>query len=1574
MGRVFISHAGAETAQALAIKTWLIAQRPELEGEIFLDRERMGGIPVGTRWKDALARANARCEAVICVVSQRWLSLRECVVEYRTAETLGKRILPVRLEPIPHGEDITREWQACNLFGDPATAITVEGFAEPVLLNTDGLHRLLIGLREASIGAETFAWPPDNDPGRSPYRGWNPFDDVDAAVYFGRDTQILQGLNRLRGLRAAGTAALFAILGPSGSGKSSFLRAGLLPRLAREDRRFLVLELVRPERDPLTGPRGIAASIHATRVRFGLPTPPLGTIKAAVRDDPAAVSRLLTELQQQAMRRDLTDPAPPTLVLPIDQAEELLLPDVDGGRTLALVARLLTAHTQLIVAMTVRTDRYHLLQTAPQLNATDIVEFGLAPMAHARFGEVITGPATRATRAGTRLELAPDLVDYLLADSAEGSDTLPLLALTLARLHEDYAGTGLLTSADYRSLGGLRQVVQSEIDSVLSADPKRRREQLDILRTAFIPHLAGISADADQPVRRIARWDELPEAARPLIDELVDRRLLVKDDGGGETTVEVALESLLRQWGELAGWLSEQADELRTADSLERANAEWIRQGRNDAWLLTGPRLAEAEQLAQTPGFRERTAPAREFLAAARRRENARLEDEIARREAELRIVRQRADALRARARMLVALVVVALFGAGLAGIGVYRATAESKRAARAADDSLAARLVTQAEQQLTTRALPGGDRRALWQILAANRLSPGTAASALVAAQYQARSITKIFGDAVPGARLAMSPDSRWVATSELLGSITLWDNASGTLRTVPDIAPAPGSTEQPCRVPSPPVPRVCAGLPGAVAVGADGRWVVAATHTDQLIVWDTVTGAARKIGMPGKSEVTSLALSPDGRWAATGALDGPLRLWDTTTGTVRSASGHLSTVGEVAISADGRRVAANTDLGVVRVWNTDSDALVDMPDSTGHDTTAVALSPDGRWVGSGRVDGSARIWDTVTGDIVRTSDTGSHAVRAVSVTPDGRRLATGDTVGAVALWDTGSGAVSHMAQTGRDAIDVVTIGPDGRWVDSDAAGVLRHWDTTDGGAQTISVADAFGLRVIDPDGRWVAVSGRDDVIRLWDADSRSVRELRTATGRPPRAVAISRSARVMVTGEADGAVLLRDTVTGDSRPMPDSGHTTVTSVAISPDGRWVATGDGAGAVRIWDTTANSVRAAPAADTPAEIHPAAISPDGRWVILFDRATGDLRYWNTVTGHIGTGSTRLQGFSPAIATDGHLVIAGDDTGTLYVFDLTSGDVHRTTMGTHLVTAVALSPDNRWVAAGDAGGAVHVWNTDGGQPTTVPATQLPGAIQGLAFDAANRAIRIVTDRSEVTAIPAPQADSRAICAKMTTDMGDLLWRDMVANQVAPMKLCDGLQPSPFTIPDSILHGPAPRPETTSAGPTTNPVSAIVAAALLLLWVPVSRYARRRGWLPHRPAELRVRTAPVVVGAYAIVLILSSGFCVAYGVTTHHLAWLIPAVFFLLPAWWAWIAVRAIHRSEPESISNAMTGLVMSLGPFVIVELIHVVMQFFPQTQDVRLTFADLYLTAVVAAAIPVLLRLAAVARRADAGHL
>ena len=645
MARIFLSHSSVDEREAVALNKWLTDNGWD---DVFLDIDPQRGLVAGERWQEALRQAADRCEAVIFIVSPAWAKSKWCLAEFLLAKSLHKQIFGVVLKDVPIGElptEMTSEWQLCRLIGTGPTEIIRfrhRDTDDSIAFLAEGLGRLKTGLKKAGLSADFFPWPPKDEPHRSPFRGLEPLDFEDAAVFFGRDLEILRGLDVLRGLRDNPATRLFVILAASGTGKSSFLRAGLLPRLARDDRHFLPLSVVRPETAPISGDRGLAQALARIMKQLGLSGSNPGDLKARLSAGAGEFASILSSIQEAARARfvsseDQSSSPAPTLVLPVDQAEELFNADAgpEARKFLSLISEILrdaqspagasSPAVSLIVAFTIRSDRYEPLQTAPELAGLQTTVFDdLKPMSATRFREVITGPVQRASTAAGRLEIKPDLVERLVEDCATGADTLPLLSLTLERLYHDYGSDGDLRLDEYLALGGMGNIIKDKIEKVLDPDPEKRKQQLALLRTAFIPWLVTINPQNDEPMRRLARRSDLPEDSLPLVDALAENRLLMRDQRHSETVIEVAHETLLRQWDVLAGWLQDERAALKEADALERQSREWKESGSDESWLWGGQRLQDALALAGRAGFRKRLEGCSEFLERSRKQQEER--------------------------------------------------------------------------------------------------------------------------------------------------------------------------------------------------------------------------------------------------------------------------------------------------------------------------------------------------------------------------------------------------------------------------------------------------------------------------------------------------------------------------------------------------------------------------------------------------------------------------------------------------------------------------------------------------------------------------------------------------------------------------------------------------------------------------------------------------------------------------------------------------------------------------------------------------------------------------------------
>jgi WD40 repeat protein len=1425
MSRIFVSHSSRDNRQAIALVQWLSEQRPELANEIFLDISAETGLRPGQRWKEALRQANDRCEAVICLLSRNWESSPNCKTEYLTAENLGKQILVARLED-SGDSDITSEWQRCDLFAPGAqTEIAVSGGA-PVRFNTAALDQLKKAVEGTGIGPENFVWPPKDDPSRAPYRGWEPFEDIDAGVFFGRDAAIVRGTDELRAMRISAVRSLFVVLGPSGSGKSSFLRAGLIPRLQRDDRHFRVLGITRPERNALTGDHGLAAAVHTARQALHLPGAPLGEIKNVCRTDPDRVTELLGEVRVAAAKRLADaghDGMAPTLVLPLDQAEELFSADAgpQAEQFLVLIAELMrrlnTGDAGLIVVATIRTDRYELMQSHPALDGIGTEVFNeLKPMPAGHFSAVITGPAARARHGGHQLSIAPDLVNRLLEDATEGADTLPLLALTLARLYADYGSSGELTVADYEAMGGMRHVVHNAIDEVLAAEPTERAHQLNLLRAAFVPWLATINPDNDQPMRRVARYTELPEASRPLIDALVDNRLLVKDERDGQVVVEVALESLLRQWDELAGWLRAERQNLIAADDIERSATAWASHDQDPAWLLTGTRLTDAETLASTAGFGDRLAGARDYLTASRAAENQRLAKEEEQRQAELRHAQERQQAaeahaadLRRRSRVLRAVLAGTAVIAVLAIVGALVAVVMFNRATRAARDALAAQLDTEASA-VFSGATAGSDIQALADTLAARRLRSDPAASrgAFYTATTALNTTRSIIPTSAPVQGVAVSPGAHMLASGGFDGTVRLW-NLTDRAHPSPLGGPLHAHTD----------------AVYSVAFSPDGHMLASGGGDDTVRLWN-LTDPAHPTPLGGPltghtGAVSSVAFSRDGHILASGSWDHSVRLWNLTDPSHarplgEPLTGHTNFVLSVAFSPDGHMLASGGADDAVRLWNlTDPSHARPLGEPlTGHTNSvlSVAFSPDGHTLASGSGDTTVRLWNLTDpahpGPLGQPLQGHTNVVYSVAFSPDGHTLASGSADTTVRLWnltDPAHGGPLGQPLTGHTGVVYsVAFSPDGHAVASGSGDdTVRLWNL-DTALPLIGHTDPVTSVAFSPEGHILASGSWDDTVRLWDltdpAHPGPLGQPLTGHTNTVYSVAFSPDGHILASGSRDATVRLWN-LTDPAHPgplgQPLTGHTfAVFSVAFSPSGHILASGSDDDTIRLWDLTDPAhpgPLGQPLTGHTDAVSSVAFSPSGH-ILASGSADATVRLWDlTDPAHPGPLGQPLTGhtntvYSVAFSPSGHTLASGSADTTVRLWDLTDpahpGPLGQPLTGhTNSVLSVAFSPDGRTLTSGSVDASMRLWDlADPSHPGPLgqPLTGNTGAVESVAFSPDGHILASGNGDHTVRLWPTPlDATVATLCSKLTSNISHHDWHDWISPTIGYLTLCPNL---------------------------------------------------------------------------------------------------------------------------------------------------------------------------------------------------
>ncbi|MCC6613072.1 MAG: TIR domain-containing protein [Anaerolineae bacterium] len=1123
-----------------------------------------------------------------------------------------------------------------------------------------------LGVDPGAVEAVKVEVEPNFKP-RNPYKGLRPFMPADTGDYFGREACLEHLVGRVESALQK-PPHLLAIVGASGSGKSSLVMAGLLPRVNRLENPPLILPRVLPGEHPL---ESLAISLSQALGRSSVDI--LFSLRRVVEE-----TRVLHVLIQELGR--------PTILF-IDQFEELFTltkSEEDRKQFLSLItASINEPRAQLLVIITLRADFYDRPLSHPELGGlmdrcTEVV----LPMTMDEMRTAIEEPANLPD---VHVGFEPDLVGDLLFDVRDRPGALPLLEFALDQLFERREGQ-ILTSHAYRAIGGVTGALAQHADEVyeeLSADEQQVARQMFLRLVAL--------GDATEDTRRRATVDELltlhsnAGLMRRVINFFSDRRLItldrpLGDDKNSSATVEIAHEALIQQWGLLNDWLTNSREDLLIQRRLSEAAREWKAKNREKSFLARGGRLEQLETWASATDLAltdEEELYLRESILERSREE----EVEVERKTREATIARRASNFGRVAILLalvsLVALVILGFTATSLGDIQI-QATQVAGFVAQESARAESLRLSSIANGILQDE----GDAQlaGLFSVRALRDFDTPQSDDTLVRSLLMMNRGVVIGGDISGVWTLALSPDRSLVALAGRDGVTRIRDVASWTeahvLERHEDV--------------------VC-----AVAFSHDGQRILTGSFDRTARLWDAQTGELLRVLEGSASDVCTVVFSNDDRRALTAGGEAQARLWDLETGEVLQIfSGHSDDVYDAAFSPDGRYLVTGSADHTARLYDLATGDF--LRSFTGHNATvfAVAFSPDSSELLTGSSDYSVKLWDVATGDVIRSLYGHDGIVSSVNFSPDGRRLITGSVDRTVRIWNTATGETLTVLRGHRDNVFLVAFEDEHTVVSGSIDGTLREWNLVGGVTPRLIQAhtDQVYTLEVSRDGKTLVSGGNDHVVNVIDLATGQV--LRAFGGHEDSitTVTFSPDGQRIVSTSDDGTVRVWDVANGTAVAMVSHGDGSVLSAAYTPDGSRFFTGGADPAIKIWDA-ASLAQVGSLEGHTGTVNSIVFNHDGTRMLS---ASDDqsVRLWNVETG--ATIATFEFGVPAYVAkflpNDENKVIIATGDFVVHLYNLESHEVEGTFSGhTNSVLSLDISPDGRLLVTGSKDNTVRIWD-------------------------------------------------------------------------------------------------------------------------------------------------------------------------------------------------------------------------------------------------------------------------------------
>jgi WD40 repeat protein len=1141
------------------------------------------------------------------------------------------------------------------------------------------------------------AFPP------SPYKGLEAFYEEDSDRFFGRSAVVDALWHRLCDLQKlplpgqAASARLLAIIGPSGSGKSSVARAGLIPELARR---------------PIPG---LANPRVAVFVPHTEPIEPLATVLARLATNDPAPAAKTREFAEEIKRVDeggvpnglrrIANVLPGAdrhpLIILVDQFEEVFTRESESGHALFIETLLDAASDaggRISVVLTLRSDFLSATARYPALDAAIAAGSELVPaMTETELKEAISLPAARAAKdAGIPNPLDQGTVELLVQETIGREGALPLLQFALNRIWGGLAA-GTPPADTLRELGGVGGALAAEADRLLRDLKDAGKE--DLVRRAFLAmvHLGEGVEDTRRRARlsEIVATGETPEDVIALLRRFArpGARLVTFALDHGEPTLEVTHEQLIARWPALQGWLRDWREDERFRRRLATAANDW-RHGQGSLWGAT--ELELLRRWRERPG-QTATPEQQDFIDTS---------------EAALRKQRQQARRI-ARLTRIAALVFLVLFiGTAALAVGLIGASVEADERSQAANTAASEAARQTARAQASVAGLENERGRRFEAASAALRgiALPFNYSEDLSQTEPWIELVRAWSADGflVPPLR---HRDTVWAAAFDPKGERVVTASSDKTAR-IWD-----ARTSEPTGK-----PLQHGDIVRAVAFDPKGERVVTASDDKTARIWDARTG--EPIGKPLQhaDSVLAAAFDPKGERVITASLDKTARIWDARTGEpIGKPLQHGAAVLAAAFDPTGERVVSASD--DARIWDARTGEPIGKPLQHNAGVSAATFDPTGERVVTASVDETARIWDARTGKPIGKPLQHGDRVLAAAFDPTGERVVTASWDKTARIWDARTGEPIGELQHGG-IVSAAAFDPKGeRVVTASEDKTARIWDARTGEpiGKPLQHGDIVRAAAFDAEGERVVTASDDNTARIWDARTGEPISKPLQHGDRVWAAAFDPTGERVVTASLDKTARIWDARTGEPIGKPLQHGAGVSAAALDPKGERVLTVSWDNAARIWDARTGEPIGKPLQHRAAVLA-AAFDPKGERVVTASE-DNTARIWDARTSEPIGKPLQHGNRVEAVAFDpkGERVVTASWDKTARIWDARTGEpIGKPLQYGASVRAAAFDPTGERVVTGSWDNTARIWDARTGEPIGKPM-QHSGGVSAAAFD-------------------------------------------------------------------------------------------------------------------------------------------------------------------------------------------------------------------------------------------------------------